>query len=226
MRATPGAVGAARLAVASVAPAAEPTASREAVERPPPLDVGVRLGYARPVGAFDAGTRATDVSHGGAPLALDATWILPGARGWGVSAGLMGSWAKTIPKLCGSFDECTSSLGTDTELLAIARFRAPRLAFVLPEAEIGAGWGWSSRTLASGDASSTRRWSGPVIVRAAIVPTFVLGERTRLGVVVGGSLAQTATFELEAPGVEERNLEGARLHGTVDLAVRFAIGLL
>lgn len=205
---------------------ADEATPREPTSRPPLLDVGARLAYALPLGAFDAGTRASDTSHGGAPIALDATIRLAERSGWVVSGGLMGSWAKTIPRLCGSFDECRSSLGTDVEVLALLRLRAPRVAFVLPEAELGTGWGWSSRPLAAGDAVSTRTWSGPVLVRAAVVPSFALGARTRLGVVVGASLARAATFELDAPGVDRRGVDGARLHGTLDVGVRFAVGFL
>lgn len=189
------------------------------------VEVGLRLAYARPVGAFDAGTHATDVSFGGIPLGLDATIRLTTSTpsSWSVAAGVYVAYAPTIPTLCTDTRTCISSIGRDTELDLLARVRAPRLAFVVPEAEIGTGWSWSSRSLVDNDVTSTRRWNGPVILRAALVPSVVLGDRTRLGLAVGGSLARSTSFTLEAPGVERHGLEGARLHGTLELGVRLGI---
>jgi hypothetical protein len=191
------------------------------------VDVGLRIAYARPVGAFDVGTHATDVSFGGIPFALDATVRLTppssSLSSWSVAAGLYAAYGPTIPTLCTDTSSCIASIGHDTELDLLARVRAPRLAFVVPEGEVGTGWSWSSRSLVDQDVTSTRRWNGPVILRAALVPSLVLGARTRLGLVVGGSVARSTSFTLEAPGVERHGVEGARLHGTLDLGVRFAV---
>ncbi len=190
------------------------------------FDVGVRLAYARPVGAFDGGTHASDVSFGGIPLALDATVRLTpsaSASSWSVGAGIYAAYAPTIPTLCTTASSCISSIGHDTELDLLARIRAPRIAFVIPEAEIGTGWSWSSRALVDQDVTSTRRWSGPVLLRAALVPTFALGARTRLGVVLGGSVGRSTSFTLEAPGIERGGIQGARLHGSAEIGVRLGI---
>jgi hypothetical protein len=195
------------------------------------VDVGVRTGYARPAGGFDAGSRATDGSFGAIPLALDVTLRLSPARrtlaethaSWSVAAGLYGAYAATIPTLCTTASECISSIGRDTELGLVARIRAPRLAFLLPEGELGAGWSWSSRSLVDREAVSTRAWNGPVLLRAALVPSIRLGTHTRLGLVVGGSVARSTSFALDAPGVSRRGIEGARLHGTLDAGVRLGI---
>lgn len=200
----------------------EPSVSASS-RRPGLIDVGVRTAYAWPLGSFDAGTHAADVSYGGIPLALDATVRIPSASGWSVAVGGLLAYAPTIPKLCTSTSECTASIGHDTELVALARVRAPHLAFVLPEVEIGTGWAWSSRSLVDRDFTSTRKWTGPVLLRAALVPSLSLGARTRFGVVLGGSVARSTAFALEAPGVTWRGLDGARLHGTIDVGFRIAI---
>jgi len=191
----------------------------------PPFDVGLRLAYARPVGAFDAGTHSSDVSFGGIPFALDATVHLTPASpsSWSVAAGIYAAYAPTIPTLCTTASSCVSSIGHDAELDLLARVRAPRIAFVIPEAEVGTGWSWSSRALVDQDVTSTRRWSGPVLLRAALVPTVALGARTRLGLVIGGSVGRSTSFTLQAPDVERRGIEGARLHGTAEVGVRLGI---
>ena len=185
------------------------------------VDAGARFAYERPVGAFDAGTHAADTTFGGAAFALDATGRLSSM----FSIGGLLLWAPTVPTLCDSFDNCKSSVGSDVEIDALARFRAPRWRFVEPDFEIGFGWSWSSRSLADDEATSTRRWNGPVLVRVAVIPTLRLGERTRLGFVLGGSLARSASYELEAPGVSRHGIEGARLHGTLDFGLRFGLDL-
>jgi hypothetical protein len=149
--------------------------------------------------------------------------LTPSSSSWSVAAGVYAAYAPTIPTLCTDTSSCISSIGHDTELDLLARVRAPRLAFVVPEIEVGTGWSWSSRSLVDQDVTSTRRWSGPVILRTALVPSLVLGARTRLGLVLGGSLARSTSFTLEAPGLERHGIEGARLHGTLDLGVRFAV---
>jgi hypothetical protein len=188
------------------------------------LDLGARGGYALPVGAYDAGTRAGDMSFGTIPFALDAVVRLGPPARWTVGVGGFASLAPSVPRLCASASTCVGSVGRDFELTAMLRVRGPRVAFVLPEGELGAGWSWASRSLEDGDARSTRRWSGPVLLRGALVPTFALGARTRLGIVLGGSLMSTAASRLEAPGVDEPGLPG-RLHGTLDLGVRIGIDL-
>ena len=200
-----------------------------AMAMPLVVDVGLRLAYARPLGAFDAGTHASDVSFGGIPLALDATVRLTpetsSRSSWSVAAGVYAAYAPTIPTLCTTASSCVASIGHDSEIDLLARVRAPRIAFVVPELEVGTGWSWSSRSLVDQDVTSTRRWNGPVLLRAALVPSLVLGARTQLGLVIGGSVARSTSFALEAPGVERHGLEGARLHGTFELGVRFAVVL-
>jgi hypothetical protein len=200
--------------------------SRARAETPPerPVDLGIRFGYALPVGAFDAGTRANDLSHGGVPLGIDATFRATRAP-WSLFVGAGFSYAVAIPRLCGSVSECEGSLGHDVDLLALARLRGPRWRALLPEAELGAGWSWSSRPLDSGGATSTRSFSGPILLHLAATPSLVLGSRVRLGVVVGGSVIATSSSTLEAPGVTRDLHEGARLHGTLDVALRTAIEL-
>jgi len=185
------------------------------------VDVGARFAYERPVGAFDAGTRAADTTFGGAAFALDGTARVTSM----LSLGGMLLYAPTVPTLCDSFANCKASVGSDVEIDALARFRAPRWRFIQPEFELGFGWSWSSRSLADDEATSTRRWNGPVLVRVAAIPTFRLGQRTRLGVVLGGSFARSASYELEAPGVNRHGVEGARFHGTLDLGLRFGLDL-
>lgn len=187
------------------------------------VDLGMRLGYARPVGAFQRGLHAGDVSYGGLPLAIDGTVrVGPPAR-WSVALGGYFAYAATIPTLCGSASECFGSLGRDVDLALMVRLRAPRLAFVLPEAEVASGWTWSSRSLEDNGVSSTRTWSGPLLLRFAFVPSVALGEKTRLGLVLGGSLAASSSGSLRAPGIEKDGVPSARVHGTFDLGLRFAI---
>lgn len=189
------------------------------------VDLGARAGVSRPYGAFDATTHVADTTFGSTPLAVDASLSFAEVGAWRFSTGAMIRWAPAIPTLCDSFEDCMSSVGSDTELLAVIRARGPRTLFFSPEGELGVGWSWSSRGLANDGVESTRSWNGPVLARLAFVPTFRLGSKTRLGVVFGASIARSASFELEGPGIQRERLQGARLHGTFDLGVRFAFEL-
>jgi hypothetical protein len=130
------------LAFALVFCAATPAAASDGTPDAGLVDVGLRIAFARPIGAFVAGTHATDVSFGGTPLGLDATSRLTTSSpsSWSVAAGAYAAYAPTIPTLCTDTSWCISSIGHDTELDLLARVRAPRLAFVVPEVEIAAGW--------------------------------------------------------------------------------------
>jgi hypothetical protein len=194
-----------------------------AAAEPRRFDLGIRLGYARPLGAFDRATHAADTSHGGVGTALDATVRIGPPAEWNVSAGIFAGWAETIPRLCASASECLSSLGRDAELGVVVRVRGPQFGFLLPEAEMGQGWSWSSRSLADEDATSSHRWSGPVLLRGALVPSIRLGDRTRLGFVLGGSVARSTTLHVEAPGIDTHRTNEARLHSTFDIGLRFGI---
>ena len=182
------------------------------------------LAAALPFGAYDAATRANDLSQGGAALALDAS-LRATRTPWALYLGAGFGYALTIPRICGSASECERSLGRDLDVLALARLRGPRFRAILPEAELGTGWSWSSRTLADGDATSRRTFSGPVLLHAAATPSVALGSRVRLGIVVGGALVATSSSTLHAPGVDRDVRDGARLHGTLDLGVRSAVEL-
>jgi hypothetical protein len=192
-----------------------------AAARAQSLDLGARAGVALPLGAFDATTRAGDTTFGGTPLGLDATIaIAPG-----VAAGALAVWTPTSPRLCGSTSECLSSVGHDAEVDALVRFRGPKFWRIRPEAEVGFGWSWSTRTIVDSDVTSTRRWSGPVLAHAALVPTFDLGRFLRLGVVLGTSLERSSTFTLEGPSLHRAGVPGAAFHGRFDLAARLGFDL-
>lgn len=179
-----------------------------AAQAEPVVDAGVRAGLALPVGAFDRATRAGDTTFGGTPLGLDLALALDPQARWRVELGVLGLFTPTTPRLCGSTSECISSFGRDLELDVLARVRGPARGRLSPEAELAFGWSWSVRRIDDSDQVSTRRWSGPVLLRAAAVPTLRLGRSTRLGLVIGGSLARSSSFELSAPGVERRGLSG------------------
>jgi hypothetical protein len=189
------------------------------------LDVGARVGAALPLGAFDRTTRAGDTTFGGTPLALDAAVAVDPHGRWRVELGGLLRWMPTTPRLCGSTDECLSSIGHDTEIGALARLRAPRWRWVTPEGELGFGCSWSTRQLVDSDATSTRHWSGPVVLRGAIIPTFRLGSHTRLGIVIGTALERSSHAEVEAPALSRRGLEGAAFHGTLEIGARFGLDL-
>jgi hypothetical protein len=184
------------------------------------LDLGARAGAALPVGAFDRATHAGDTSFGGLPIGVDAT-----ARLGLVGLGGYASLAPTVPRLCATASDCIGSVGRDFELGWMTRFRGRKTLFFLPEGELGFGWSWSSRSLEDTGARSTRHWSGPVLLRAALVPTLALGAGTRLGVVLGGSVVGTASSHLKSPGIDQAGLRGG-VHGTIDLGVRLGFDLL
>lgn len=187
----------------------------------PPLDLGARGGVALPVGAFDASTRAGATTFGGTPFAIDAAFALGGNERWAVAAGALARWMPTVPRLCGSTSDCVSSLGRDLEVGLLVRVYGPKVWRVFPEAELGFGWSWSQRQLVDEDATSTRRWSGPVVLRTALIPTFALGRRTRLGILFATALERSSSFDLEAPGIRRSTTPVAAFHGTVELGVRF-----
>jgi hypothetical protein len=189
------------------------------------VDLGARVGVALPVGSFDRGTHAGDTSFGGVPLGVDVTTRLGPPARWAVGIGVFAAVAPTIPRLCATASDCVGSLGRDLELGWMTRLRGPKTLFFRSEGELGFGWSWWSRSLEDTGVRSTRRYSGPLLFRAAFVPTFGLGARTRLGVVFGGSVAGTASSHLTAPGVDQAGMRGG-VHGTIELGVRLGLDLL
>ena len=82
-------LGLSLVVISMTVPASAQDAASLPRERAPRLvDLGARIAYARPLGAFDAGTHARDGSFGGIPFALDATVRLSGDARWSVAGGL------------------------------------------------------------------------------------------------------------------------------------------
>lgn len=180
------------------------------------VELGARLGFSLPMGVIENGSRASDLTYGSVPIAFDGGLALSQV----VSVGALFLYAPTIPKLCASASDCTSSLGHDILLGVLSRFHFPRMRWLCPDAEVGVGYEWASRSLADKGANSTRSFRGPRFT-FAVVPIVPISKRFSLGLAIGASLAIASNVNLDAPGISEsRAADGTRVHGSIDFAVR------
>ena len=224
-----------RVVVASALLAGAAIASPARADRPPPhaplvrceppplrrIELGARLGYAFPLGAIERGSRASDATYGGLPIAIDGEAVITPA--W--SLGALFSYALTIPTVCGSASDCVSSLGHDIDLLALVRFHLPPLPWLAPDIEAGLGWVWSSREVSDEGASSIRTFHG-LLVHFALVPALVLSPHVTLGLAIGATFSIATHVALDAPGVSTSGApDGPTLHGTFTTAVRVGVEL-
>jgi hypothetical protein len=199
---------------------ATPPHARAGVALQHPFEVGFRSGFGVPVGSLEHGTQASDLSYGGVPFSLDATY----AFAPNLSAGAFAAYALAIPKLCDSASDCRSSLGSDASIGVLFRANLPALGVVIPELEFGSGYEWLARRYVDHGATSTRSFSGPLLARVACIPTVRVGSRTSLGLAIGVSVGVAVRAGLEAPGVARSgDTNGASPHGSWDLGIRFAV---
>jgi hypothetical protein len=164
---------------------------------PKPFDVALALGYAFPIGSFEAGARSSDGTFGLVSLGLTGMYRLSRLFAAGISAG----YGMGIPTLCADSSDCISSLGSDIIIAARGRVFLPKLLSAEPYADLGAGYEWFATTLADADASSTHSYNGPVFVLTEVASPFELGDVWTLGPSVGLSLGTFVHSHLEATGI-------------------------
>lgn len=217
MKALAALAGAGLLAAAAPASAQ----SEEAPRRP--IQAGARLGYALPLGSYEHGTAASDLSFGSAVLGLDGAYSL----GRVVSLGGLARLGFGIPKACSTSGDCTSSLGRDVSLLALARFELGAFGRFVADAEAGLGYAWVTRRSSDDGTVSSRSYHGPVWVHAAVLPALRLGARARLALAVEADIGTALRTSLDAPGVDDaRNADGPTLNAQVLLGLRGSFAFL
>ena len=131
-----------------------------------------------------------------------------------------------MPTLCATAGECFGSLGADLQLTLGARARLLDSGSWSAHAAAAAGWEWLSTSIEDEDASSTRRYHGPLLLAAEITGERTLGSRWQLGPVVAGGLGTFVHNSLEAPGIDQGGSpDGAGVHGWLTLSLRLAAGI-
>jgi hypothetical protein len=173
-----------------------------------------------PFGELERGTRSSDLSFGSIPLGLDAAYAVSRI----ISIGAFGVYAPSVPTLCAAASDCIASVGSDARLGLLVRARVPTSGQVLPVLEGGVGYEWTTRRLVDNGAESTRSFSGPILFRAAVIPTFRReASRFEFGIPIGMAFGVAARSELESPGVHlESHADGRGVHGSVDLGIRLS----
>lgn len=177
-------------------------------EQPPRVDVSALLAYGFPAGNLERGSRLSDVTFGAADLELSGAYRV--SQRW--SAGLALNHAVTIPTLCVTRDDCIGSLGRDTRLGMLGRWRPLSWRRIEPHAEFQFGYEWLKTKLVDSEVSSARGYRGPYIA-LAMSAQYLLGRHFSLGPTLAASAGAFQRVSLSAPGIDaSRGTDGPELH--------------
>lgn len=201
------------MAVAFLAPPARAEETQEDEPSPLGLRVGLRTGYALPLGRLGEETNLFDVIHGHLPFWLDAglratPWLYVGAFG-SLGIGFLG-------------DNCTSSLSCSATVL---RFGVNAHVHLRPRSSfdpwVGVGFGYESLaiSLSGNGAEQTAKARGLEPFDLQVGGDFLVSPRARLGPFASFTIAQY-TFA-STNGIEDTDFV-RRLHHWVTLGVRGA----
>jgi hypothetical protein len=178
------------LVVALVFLLASPAAAADSTPRP--FEVGASIGYVAPLGYAERGSKVSDTSFGGVPLALEVAYRLTSRVGIVVHA----QYALMVPTLCANASDCEASLGSDVDVDLAARFRGPKLGPFVPLFDLGLGYEWLTTRLVDANAQSTRGYAGPLLLVTRVALPLRLADRWTLGPVAGASLGTFTSFDL------------------------------
>lgn len=186
------------------------------------LEISVASGAALPLGSSESGTRTRDTTFGLVPIALGAAYRA--SRVVGVALGVR--YGIAVPTLCTDSSSCKSSLGSDVALSLRARIYLPRFASASPHVDAGLGWEWLTTRLEDNGASSSRSFSGPLLLTASLASPFALGSRWSLGPLIACELGAFTSSTVEGPGIRSSGAVPSRaLHAWLtagaEVAVRF-----
>jgi hypothetical protein len=208
-----------RLGLAVAACALLATRAAVAGEGEAPIEVSAGVGGGVPLGALEAGSSLRDVSFAVAPVEvafsyLDGRW---GATAWG-------TYAPSIPTLCGSSSECIASVGRDITAGLSVRYDAPRRWKVQTTVSAGLGYEWFTSKLSDGGATSSRSFHGVVIPAVDLYGGLSAGHRWRLGPFLGLSAGRFTGGTLQSPGGDQAALATEpRWHGWAVLGFRMTV---
>lgn len=185
-----------------------------------PWDVGVETSASLPMASAERGGRTSDTTHGVASLALEGTYRVSRAIGLGATVRYGGS----VPTLCGSFDECMASVGTDNQLLVRARVFLPMIGRAEPYVDLGAGWEWFTSKLKDGNVRSSRAYDGPIFLSTEAALPFPLGRHATLGPALGVTIGTFTHRRLETPSFSQAGaVEEHAIHAWPTLSARLSV---
>ena len=183
-------------------------------------ELGLRAGWAVPLGSVQAGEALSRTFAGALPLQLDAGWRLSPA----LSGGLYLQYAPA--SLAGPFRASfSSSSGSDLRLGAAARWRFEPWGGAVPWAGAGAGWEWALFSVRA-SARGTLRLSGPDLHLEGGAEWALPDRRFALGPFLQAAGGQYLSVGAEGAGDRSTlSIRRRALHGWVALGARGTFGL-
>jgi len=177
--------------------------------------LGLRLGWAFPLGDASAGEPLSATFAGAVPVGLEAHWRL-GDR---FSAGIHLEYGFGL--LAARFaDAFSSARGGDLRAGAAARFRFPTGWPLEPWVGAGAGWEWA-RFWLRGAAPGRLGLSGPELQLEAGADHRLAGRRLAVGPFLSARLGRYDTVSESGPaGGSSRAIRRTAIHSWLQLGIR------
>lgn len=177
--------------------------------------LGLRVGWAFPLGDAQAGDRLADAFRGAVPVGLEGHWRL-GER---LSAGFHFEYGFGLvaPRLAGAF---ASARGADLRLGAAARFRFPAGWPFEPWVGAGAGWEWA-RFWVRGAAPGRLGLSGPELQLEAGGEHSLRGSRFAVGPFLSARFGRYGSaWESGPEGSSSASVRKTAIHAWLQVGLR------
>ena len=190
-------------------------------ESPPRFDISAAVGFAFPAANLQRGSRLSDATFGAAGFELGGAYRV--SPRWAVGFAL--NHGLTIPTLCVTSEDCIGSLGRDTRLGMLGRWRAIVWHRVEPHADFQFGYEWLKTELEDKGATSARRYRGPYAA-LSVSAQYVFGKHCSIGPELAVSAGSFQSVALSAPGIEaSRGTDGAGVHAWLFVGARALVVL-
>ena len=195
---------------------ARTAAADEPGPSPTGLRLGMRTGFARPLGlAFNGSGALTDTIHGYVPVRLDV-----GLRLFDhVYVGALFQHAVVVPDACDGDLSCS---GRDTRLGVLAAFHLRPRKLVDPWVGLGVGYEILSSKRSTSSTKLELYAKGVEVLDAELGVDFRVWKGLRIGPVVSTSVGQYTKIELNGRNTSDFN---TTVHGWVMFALRGAYDL-
>jgi hypothetical protein len=215
-------------------PAAEPAAMPPPVAQQPAsaplgmdgpgLDLGVRVGYALPLGSIDEGDKTSDTFSGAIPLVLEAGYRLNA----NFTIGALFQYGIAQVK---DTDPCgttgVSCSGSIVRLGIEALYNFNLDGPVTPWVGLGTGYEWMSVSAEGGGQNLTAGAHGFELATIHAGGDYRLSRQLALGLFASLSIAQYSTISVEGTGVPSQSMDitNKAIHEWLQIGVRGKFGI-
>jgi len=206
------------MALLSLSPLlASPAQAQTAADRPG-LDLGLRLGYAVPMGSLLEGADLGDAVSGQIPLQVDALYRINSQYAVGAYVGYGYLFVKDA-----SCDPGASCSGSVLRLGIEGLLHFPTSGSFVPWVGAGVGYEWLKGKESQGGASATTTFKGFEFLSLQVGGEFRSGPNMAIGPFVSLSIAQYSSVSIS--GLGGGDIEDKALHEWLQFGLRGAFNL-